>query len=458
LKVEKIWGGKGDDHFFVDAVYDNHLATPVMFYGDAGNDILEGSPSDDILDGGEGDDILRGKGGNDKYVYRSGYGKDVIENLGKENGFVLLGGFIQFSEMNFIKDGSDLLLTFYGNQDDELRLKNYFEGHSVKGFVLDYDKDKQVQKILSVTNQAASENGIKLSGDNPGFICTLQQNDKIGGGDSDDMINAGAGDDEIIGYSGDDILVGGEGNDVLQGWQGDDVYVFRAGDGRDKIIDELYSYEGQNKKEHDGGKDTLRLLGGIKLEDLSFSQVGQDLYIKFGNNVEIPDSITIQKWFNTFNKVEFLEIEGVVHKFEDIVAAAKAEEERVAQEAAAQAAAQAEAERLAKEAIEISKAQAKAEARGSDMESLAKAAFESFTRFLPSSPNGFNKMDRSKQSKILQNLAKDLKCDQGHKDFEELVDVFKWTSYEEAHHSWSSYIKSFNKFEAIYGQVNCVHD
>jgi hypothetical protein len=74
---------------------------------------------------------------------------------------------------------------------------------------------------------------------------------------------------------------------------------------------------------------------------------------------------------------------------------------------------------------------------------------------LPGSPNGFNKMDRSKQSKVLQKLAKDLKCAQGHDTFQDLKDAFESTSHEnEISSKWTL----FSKFEAEYGKVVCPHD
>lgn len=58
-------GGKGNDKLF----------------GDAGNDEIEGGAGNDTIDGGLGNDILSGDGGADTFVYKTGYGKDTIEDF-----------------------------------------------------------------------------------------------------------------------------------------------------------------------------------------------------------------------------------------------------------------------------------------------------------------------------------------------------------------------------------------
>jgi Ca2+-binding RTX toxin-like protein len=61
--------------------------------------------------------------------------------------------------------------------------------------------------------------------------------DRLSGTGRDDAIAGGAGDDTLRGRDGDDMLTGGTGNDVLRGGAGQDVFVFRAYDGRDRIVD-----------------------------------------------------------------------------------------------------------------------------------------------------------------------------------------------------------------------------
>jgi Ca2+-binding RTX toxin-like protein len=58
-------GGKGNDNLS----------------GGAGNDEIEGGAGNDMIDGGAGNDILSGDGGNDTFIYKTGYGKDTIEDF-----------------------------------------------------------------------------------------------------------------------------------------------------------------------------------------------------------------------------------------------------------------------------------------------------------------------------------------------------------------------------------------
>ena len=57
-------------------------------YGGTGNDYLYGNDGDDILDGGEGNDYLNGGNGNDTYIFGRNYGTDIIENYDGNNGVV----------------------------------------------------------------------------------------------------------------------------------------------------------------------------------------------------------------------------------------------------------------------------------------------------------------------------------------------------------------------------------
>lgn len=88
--------------------------------------------------------------------------------------------------------------------------------------------------------------------------------DRIRGGGSDDRLDGGDGDDVLFGGRGDDVLIGGEGDDKLFGGRGDDVYVI----GRNTGADTIYGFE--------DGRDRIRLLNGLKFEDLSISDEGDN--------------------------------------------------------------------------------------------------------------------------------------------------------------------------------------
>lgn len=61
--------------------------------------------------------------------------------------------------------------------------------------------------------------------------------DSISGGDGNDLIFNGAGADTVDGGAGNDTLWGGAGDDTLTGGDGMDKFIFRAGNGNDRIDD-----------------------------------------------------------------------------------------------------------------------------------------------------------------------------------------------------------------------------
>ncbi len=71
-------------------------------------------------------------------------------------------------------------------------------------------------------------------------------NDTLKGGAGKDVLRGGAGNDRLLGEggadrlaggTGNDTLIGGRGNDTLTGGAGADTFVFRKGDGADRITD-----------------------------------------------------------------------------------------------------------------------------------------------------------------------------------------------------------------------------
>jgi Ca2+-binding RTX toxin-like protein len=51
-----------------------------LFGGD-GNDILDGGSGDDSLNGGKGNDLLFGGAGHDTFVFKAGFGRDIITDF-----------------------------------------------------------------------------------------------------------------------------------------------------------------------------------------------------------------------------------------------------------------------------------------------------------------------------------------------------------------------------------------
>lgn len=91
--------------------------------------------------------------------------------------------------------------------------------------------------------------------------------DELYGGFGDDMLLGGRNEDILVGSWGDDLLDGGSGNDQLEGGAGSDDFVLRVGDGADTILD------------FDGTTDRFRLVDGLTLGQLSFSETGTDTLV-----------------------------------------------------------------------------------------------------------------------------------------------------------------------------------
>ncbi|EFC4421672.1 hypothetical protein FDP73_23285 [Escherichia coli] len=131
------------------------------------------------------------------------------------------------------------------------------------------------------------------------------ESDKIYGRGGSDLLFGGKGNDIIWGGDGNDLLSGGEGNDELEGDMGDDVYLFKKGDGQDRIYD------------FNGEKDML-FLDGITASDIVFRRnpERQSLELTVQNST---DSITFDKWFLDVNSTQSKVGPGDNMKVESII-------------------------------------------------------------------------------------------------------------------------------------------
>ena len=329
-------GGDGND-FLDGGTGDDYLR------GDVGNDILQGGEGDDKLYGGEGKDILDGGSGNDYldggnygsdiYTFREGHGQDVVDerayNDASADTLHFKGGIA--GKSRFSREGLDLVIRAYGN-NDRVTLKNYFNGDAYRYIYFQFD-DKILERA-DIAKQTFDFNGTNDRDVIHGWITddiihgmdgndniygndgndTLNGNegdDILGGGNGNDHLNGGAGDDYLRGEAGDDTLDGGEGNDKLYGEKGkdildggagndhleggdygSDIYLFRAGHGRDVIVE---------RAGIDEESDILRF-EGAKAEKGHFSREGLDLIIKaYGEN----DSVSLKDYFNGDNYRRF---------------------------------------------------------------------------------------------------------------------------------------------------------
>ncbi len=203
--------------------------------GDSGNDTLRGRQGDDQLDGGEGDDRLYGDEGDDQLL--GGAGNDKL--YGKADNDQLFGG-----------DGNDRLDG--GTGDDSL------SGDSGNDTLRGRQGDDQLDGGEGDDRIYGHAGNDELSGG--------AGDDKLYGEADDDQLFGGDGDDRLDGGSGDDSLSGGAGNDTLRGRQGDDH--LDGGDGDDRI----YGHAGND--EVSGGAGDDRLYGGNG-DDLFIYRTGE---------------------------------------------------------------------------------------------------------------------------------------------------------------------------------------
>ncbi len=91
--------------------------------GDEHADTLYGGSGDDVLNGGSGNDVLTGGLGSDTFVFRSGYGNDVVQDFvagaGTDDAVDIVGmGYTDLASVmaNATQSGTDTVIDF-GNGD-----------------------------------------------------------------------------------------------------------------------------------------------------------------------------------------------------------------------------------------------------------------------------------------------------------------------------------------------------
>ena len=221
-----------------------------------GDDTLDGHDGDDTIDGGEGDDAINGGDGNDTLL--GGSGADTIN-----------GG-----------DGDDYVAAGYGTD---------IQDGGAGNDTVDISHTSQALSIDLVTGIVGFE------GAATGETATNFENAV---GSTGDNIITGTDERNVLdGLAGDDTLIGGKGNDTLSGGLGDDIYKYNLGHGSD-IINDTSLKDGTG-----GGTDKILFGEGILQSDLTFSDIGKDLFI------HLPDGakITIQDF--TDQQIETLEFD-----------------------------------------------------------------------------------------------------------------------------------------------------
>ena len=317
-KTDVVLGLAGDDTLEGNAGND-------YLNGGLGNDKLYGGAGHDTLDGGVGNDHMQGGDyESDTYLFAKGHGKDNVydwtRNDEEADKLVFKGAKAQ--DAVFGREGADLTIRAYGNEQDQVNIQGFFTSPSSNQHHFQFDDATlKVSDIAQKTFEYDSTSGNgwitddtihggtgndSISGDDGNDTLNGNDgNDTLNGDNGDDTLNGGAGNDTLKGDNGDDTLNGGAGNDKLYGGKGHDTLVGGAGDdhmqGGDYESDTYLFAKGHGRDSvYDWSRGTTEadtlVFHGAKAKDAVFGRVGGDLTIRaYGNE---SDQVTVQSYYD----------------------------------------------------------------------------------------------------------------------------------------------------------------
>lgn len=226
--VGGLEAGAGNDTLIAD--FSAHASAPITTSGFETIDYT-GTAVRDVFYGGVGNDTFRAGAGNDEIW--SGEGDDTVE--GGLGGDLLVGGLgndrLSYATSNLgVRINLVVNSAAGGHADGDTILQFEHLTGSSRGDVL------QGQGLANAIDGGAGNDRILGNGGSDTLEGGLG-NDTLLGGNQQDTLRGGDGDDSLSGGSAIDILDGGTGNDTLIGGTGKDDFVFRPGDGTDRITD-----------------------------------------------------------------------------------------------------------------------------------------------------------------------------------------------------------------------------
>ena len=317
-KTDVVLGLAGDDTLEGNAGND-------YLNGGLGNDKLYGGAGHDTLDGGVGNDHMQGGDyESDTYLFAKGHGKDNVYDWARndEEADKLVFKGAKAQDAVFGREGADLTIRAYGNEQDQVNIQGFFTSPSSNQHHFQFDDATlKVSDIAQKTFEYDSTSGNgwitddtihggtgndSISGDDGNDTLNGNDgNDTLNGDNGDDTLNGGAGNDTLKGDNGDDTLNGGAGNDKLYGGKGHDTLVGGAGDdhmeGGDYESDTYLFAKGHGKDNvYDWSRGTTEadtlVFHGAKAKDAVFGRVGGDLTIRaYGNE---SDQVTVQSYYD----------------------------------------------------------------------------------------------------------------------------------------------------------------
>ena len=329
--TDSLLGGEGDDLLEGgsgdDVLYGEYLLTAPEFISNpfvstitalSGNDLLDGGDGNDDLQGGEGDDSLYGGSGNDSL--RGGAGNDFLDSgdgvdtLNGDDGMDLVHGGAGNDRLTDFQGGD----TLYGDDGDDVFTsghESFYTGSSMLIGGLGNDS-YTIDSLGDIVVEAAGEGidtvicyGISYTLSDNFENLSLQGLATAGVGNS--LNNVLTGGLSLEGLGGNDTLRGvgrldgGVGNDLLQGQSGvsffseetgslqylANTYVFRAGDGHDRIQENDPIFNSPSLQ----NDDTLSFGAGVAPADVTWVRTGNDLVLTYNGGA---DQITIAAFYN----------------------------------------------------------------------------------------------------------------------------------------------------------------
>lgn len=234
----------------------NGTAGNDLLDGGAGNDTLSGAAGDDTLHGGTGSDVLSGDAGNDALF--GGMGNDRL--AGGAGADRLFGG-----------DGQDM--ADYAASSAAVRINLMPAANGQQGAS---GGDATGDQLFEMEQVNGSRFADRLTGNNSANL--------LSGNDGNDTLSGNSGNDTLLGGNGRDVIAGGRGADLLTGGDGADTFVFRRGDGIDRITD--FSV----------GEDIIRLHGlatGFDQINLTADSDGVRVGLLGGGTIAILQGVTL---------------------------------------------------------------------------------------------------------------------------------------------------------------------
>ena len=283
---DSILGGDGDDTLSGGSGNDKLL-------GEAGNVSLLGGAGKDTLNGGAGNDTLTGGKGFDVFIYTAG--NDVITDYA-EGDKISISGTIANAELNdsdvvftigkntlTVKKGKDKTLTIIDSAGKEY--ETVVSGATTLNITNDTPSPVTLDADVETADASKRTKAIKITGNKLDNVIIGGSgkdslyggsgNDSLSGGSGKDTLSGGASNDYLSGGTGNDTLWGGKADDYLYGGDGEDVFLYKPGEGKDRIYD------------YNPAFDTIKLLSGT-VDNVE--SAGTDIVFTIGTGKIILDN------------------------------------------------------------------------------------------------------------------------------------------------------------------------